>query len=562
MLSCVFLQNPSQTQTEKSLYGNGAAPFRRRFFSPSCMNPTNTDNPRKRPVCRSSVAFSLLLLLAGCQTYEAQSQGLAQANKSGSLASAVVQADKQAQAGVGSKDELLYRLEQGSALRSAAQAEPSLLPDIRSPLPTSKNGESAPAPLPAPTAAEVHSYYLKRSVAAFDAAEEKVNAWENEAKVKLGAEAGALFTNQANLPYRGRAYDKVMMNAYKALDYMALGEKDNARVELNRSLQRQRDAVEANEKRIAAVQEQADLARQGQLKDEKGQAVAYDSSRAVSDNRTGPALQATFNASIASMRPYGDYVNPFAVFLDGLFFTVLGEGGSDFEHGRKSFERLVSMVPENRYLQADLFAATNAAEGKALTGVTYVIFETGSAPSRTQVRVDIPTFVVTSKLAYVGAAFPKLVFDNNYINILMVTAGETTCTTSTIASMDSVVANDFKNAWPSVVTKTLITTATKAILQAAIQKQLDDRGGWAGLIGTVAMTAFNAGTNIADTRTWRSLPKEFQYARVPTPENRELTITVGAEHKTVVLDPGLVHVVYVKSTSPTAPLFVSSFVLK
>ena len=68
--------------------------------------------------------------------------------------------------------------------------------------------------------------------------------------MKVGSEIGAAISNQANLPYRGRSYDKVMMNAYKALSYLALGEKDKARVELNSSLERQRDAVSANEKRI------------------------------------------------------------------------------------------------------------------------------------------------------------------------------------------------------------------------------------------------------------------------------------------------------------------------
>jgi hypothetical protein len=128
--------------------------------------------------------------------------------------------------------------------------------------------------------------------------------------------------------------------------------------------------------------------------------------------------------------------------------------------------------------------------------------------------------------------------------------------------MDSVIANDFKNEWPTVVTKTLITTATKAIIQAAVQKELNDRGGWAGMIGAVVLTAANAATNIADTRTWQSLPKEFQYARIPTPENRELTLAAGADQKTVVLEPGAINVVYVKSASTTSPLYVSTFVLK
>lgn len=521
-----------------------------------------TKSPSTRRFRLIAGASVLLLLLNGCATYESQTQGRVQATKAGSLGSAIAQADQQAKSSTGSKDELIFRLEQGATLRTAGLADTSLVPDIRPPQPAPKKGETAPEPLPEPTRAEVHAHYFERSIEAFDQAETKVNAWEEQAKVKVGAEIGALVTNQASLPYRGRAYDKVMMNTYKVLNYLSLGVKDKARVELNRSLQRQRDAVEANEKRIAAAQTEAEMARNGELKDEKGKSASYDSDKAMNDGRTGPALQAALNDSIAPMKPYGDYVNPFSVFLDGLFFTILGEGGSDLERGRKSFERVAAMVPENEYLKADLEAAALAAEGKAPEGVTYVIFETGSAPSRSQIRVDIPTFIVTSNLAYVGASFPKLVYDGDYHGSLGVTAGELTCNTATVASMDSVIANDFKNEWQTVVTKTLITTATKAIIQAAIQKELNDRGGWTSMLGAVVLTATNAATNIADTRTWQSLPKEFQYARFATPASRELTLTAGSEQKTVVLEPGAINVVYVKSASTTAPLYVSSFLLK
>lgn len=518
---------------------------------------------RGRRAGRVAGALTLLLLVAGCQTYEQTNQQFTQSTKSGSLVTAVTQIDKQVASSAGSKDELLYRLEQGATLRSAALADASMVPDIRPPAVAPKKGEPAPEPLPPPTAAEVSQHYYTRSLTAFDEAEAKVNTWEEQAKVKLGSEFGAALTNQASLPYRGRAYDKVMMNTYKALDYLAIGERDKARVELNRSLQRQRDAVEANQKRIASATEDAEKARNGELKDENGKSASYDSDKALNDPKTGPALQAVLSESTASMKPYGDYVNPFSVFLDGLFFTVLGEGGSDLERGRKSFERVASMVPENAYVQADLDAAALAAEGKAPENVTYVIFETGTAPSRTQFRVDIPTFLVTSKLAYVGASFPKLQFNGDYIGSLGVSAGEQTINTATVASMDSVVANDFKNEWPTIVTKTLITTATKAIVQYGGQKVAEDRGGmWGGLIAGVVMSGVNAATNIADTRTWTSLPKEFQYARLTTPANRELTLVAGANQKTVTLEPGAINIVYVRSTSTTAPLLVSTFVLK
>ncbi len=539
------------------------------------MNNTKTPHRRLAFLGRTSCAVALLLVLAGCQTYETQTSQYTQATRSGSLGEAVVQIDRQAEASAGKKDEILFRLEQGTTLRSASMADPSEVPPIpvsaveapvvEAPIvePSDEGMVAEPAPMAGPTAAEVHAYYHTRAIEAFDLAEAQVNQWEEEAKTKLGSEVGAALTNQANLPYRGRSYDKVMMNSYKALSYLALGEQDKARVELNRSLQRQRDAVEANDKRIAEAQEIEEKARKGELKDEKGKSTSYDSSKAVKDPKAGPALQAALDASIAPMQAYGDYVNPFAVFLDGLYYSVLGVDGSDFERGRKSFERVAGMVPENTYVLADLEAATMAAEGKASEGVTYVIFETGTAPKRDQTRIDIPTFLVTSNLAYVGASFPKLEYNDNYIPTLGISVGEETLYTATVASMDSVIANDFKNAWPLVVTKTLITSASKAIIQSLIEREVGKRAGWMGQLAAKALlSGASASMNIADTRTWTSLPKEFQYARITTPESREFIITAGEAQNTVTLEPGSVNVVYVKSASPTAPLFVSQFVLK
>ncbi len=529
------------------------------------MNPRSVLPPRR---ILAALASTVVLFVSGCATYQQQSADFAQSTRSGSLAAAVTEIDKKAEASKGSKDEIIWRLEQGASLRTAALADPSLVPPIPAPVPASAptpeaSAEGVVATPVVPTAEEVHMYYLRRSNAAFDLAEARVNAYEEEAKIKVGSELGSALTNQANMPYRGRAYDKVMMNAYKAINYLQLGRVDDARVELNRSLQRQRDAVAENEKRIAEAQEIAQRAKTGEVQTEDSKSAAYDTEKAMNDPKTGSALQAALNESLAPMKPYGDYVNPFAVFLDGLFFSTLGENGSDWERGRKSLERVAAIVPENPYLQQDLQLAADAAEGKVAEGITYVIFETGTGPFRDQVRIDIPTFLVTSRLAYVGAAFPKLRYNNDYIANLAVSSGDLSLTTSTIASMDSIVANDFKNEWPTIVTKTLITTASKAIAQAVAQKVAEDRGGmWGGLIAGAAMGILNASTNIADTRGWISLPKEFQYARLQTPADRQLTLQAGGSTQSVSLMPGSVNVVYVKSSSSSAPLLVSQFALK
>ena len=512
---------------------------------------------RKPALCLGGA--SLLLFVSGCQTYQQQSSSLTTSFRSSSIAAAVASAEKGAKDHEGGKDELLWKLELGATLRTAALADPAMLPPP--PPPAAPVDPSAPPPAP-PTPAEISADYAKRSADVFEQADEKVNTWEEQAKIKVASEGFSLVTNQANLPYRGRAYDKVMLDTYNALNYLQLGKVDSARVSLNRSLQRQRDAVELNQKRIAAVQEEAEQARQGNIKDEKGKSASYDVDKAQADPKTGPALSQALAESTAPIKAYGDYVNPFAVFLDGLFFTVRGENGADWERGRKSFERLASLVPENPYVVADRDLGAAAAEGKAPEALTYVIFETGTGPYRDQLRIDIPTFIVTSRLAYVGAAFPRLKFNDDYLATLCVTAGGQTANTSTVASMDSVVANDFKNEWPTILTKTLITTATKAIIQAVVQKQMSDQNQIAGLLGGIAMTALNASTNIADTRTWLTLPKEFQYARIATPADRQLTLVAGMHTKTITLDPGAVNVVYVKSVATTAPLLVSQYTLK
>jgi len=57
--------------------------------------------------------------------------------------------DKQVAANAGKKDELIYRLEQGTTMLTAAMADPSAVPDIRPPAAPAKKGEVAAAPLPA-----------------------------------------------------------------------------------------------------------------------------------------------------------------------------------------------------------------------------------------------------------------------------------------------------------------------------------------------------------------------------------------------------------------------------
>ncbi len=462
-------------------------------------------------VGRAALFVFLIGFLSGCTTYKQQSKALLNAWDAGNYDSAIAVVNLRAEKSTGRKDELLWRLEQGSVLSAAGRIEESLQ--------------------------------------AFDVAEELVNRYEEEAKLQVGGEMFALFSNQANLPYRGRAYDKVMLNSYKALNYLLLSDPDNARVELNRAFQRQRDAVTENQKRIEKSLEAVEQSKQGNLPGESGKpAERYDVDRAQQDPRFSSSVHSELAAVDQRMRSYADYVNPFSVFLEGLFFSHLGFDNSDIEHARQSFERVHGMSP-GTYIAADRAMAEAMANGVPADTVTYILFATGRAPTRDQIRIDIPLFLLTEEVSYVGASFPKLRYHDNYIPRITASVSDgTSYSSELLCSMDAVISRDFKNAWPTVLTKTLITSATKAIAgRLAEEIAIQNGNEMVQLFSKAVNVAVQAATNIADTRTWVTLPKEFSYIRMPTPEKGVLTLRVGSHEQAVTVTPAKTNFIMVRS---------------
>lgn len=466
------------------------------------------------------LAFNLIAALAaacflsGCQTYNQQGQKIIQAYKRCDFATAEKESTEKADDKTDSKDAVIWRLEQASILRAAAK--------------------------------------VQDSNRAFDKAQERIDAYAQEAKIKISSEAAALLSNQANLPYRGRAYDGIMLNTYKALNYLQLGATDEARVELLRARQRQQDAVEDNKKRIEKVQEEADKIQE---RDKEVMEKARDSDKFKTQVDTN-------FGDLEKLTGYGDYENPFTVYLDGLFFMTTATGNSDLENARFSLKRVSSFAPDNKFLKADVDGIEGVLRGQPMPPTTYVIFETGVAPIRDQIRIDIP--IIVASVSYVGAAFPKLAPQGDFAPSLTVSANGTNETTALVCSMDSVIGRDFKNELPTIITKTLASTVAKATASYFANEATRNANDTAGVIMKLFTAAYQAAVNIADCRTWNTLPKEFQVCRVPTPQDRkiELFTPAGGQRTTVTIGEGTFNIVYVKSITSTGPLLVTQMKLK
>ena len=466
---------------------------------------------RKRGIQPLLFAAAISLLATGCRTYEQQNRVI-QYWHQGNLTSAAAEATKMAGQNANDKDAIVWRLEQGAVLRGNGQCE--------------------------------------ASNKAFDQAQDRIDQYSQEAKVKIGNEAGALLSNQANLPYTGRAYDGIMLNTYKALNYLQLGETDKARVELIRAYQRQQDAVADNQRRIEKVQGEA-----AKSKDK----AAMD--KAQQDPKFKDQMQGAYTG-LDNLQAYANYVNPFTVYLDGLYFMADAVDASDLERARKSFERIVGFDPDNEYVKQDLATVDDLMNGKPLPPTTYVIFETGCAPVRGQIRIDIP--IIVTRVSYVGAAFPTLKPQGDYLPSLTVTANGTNATTSLVASMDSVIGLDFKNELPIVITKTIASTVAKAVAAYAVNAAANQQNSWLGLASQIGTAVAQAAVNIADERTWTTLPKQFQVCRIPTPSDRKIELETpgGGQRIPVTIEDGAINIVYVKSITATSPLLVTQIKLK
>ena len=73
----------------------------------------------------------------------------------------------------------------------------------------------------------------ERSTACFDKAEEMFNHFAKQSEAVDAV--GATIVNDNIVPYKGQQYDGIMVNTYKALNFIAAKNLDLARVEFNRA---------------------------------------------------------------------------------------------------------------------------------------------------------------------------------------------------------------------------------------------------------------------------------------------------------------------------------------
>jgi len=137
--------------------------------------------------------------------------------------------------------------------------------------------------------------------------------------------------------------------------------------------------------------------------------------------------------------------------------------------------------------------------------------------------------------------------------------------TLVLRDMDSVVAKDFANELPGIIAHATASAVAKAAAAYALNSAAKQAGGEGAQLAAQILTAgYQLVMNVADTRTWNTLPKEFQVCKVTIPADRRIVLSAPEYgwRQELTLNEGRVVVVWAKTVDQPSQMTVTQFTLK
>ncbi len=340
--------------------------------------------------------------------------------------------------------------------------------------------------------------------------------------------------NDAARDYQASISESIMVNTYKALDYMILGDFEKARVEFNRAVDRVRRAKETYAELIAKQKE----AIAQKKRDQRSSAIDN-----TLNNRQVNSIISQNYSSLGEYEAYPEFVNPFTLYLAGLFFAIEG----DYAKSSSLLKEVYGMVPQNKTVESDFEMVEYALAGKTIKErYVWVVYENGLGASKSEFKINIPVYLASNKVIYTGIALPKMrkgVSAGDGISVVSNT--KTLSKTSVVGDMDSVIFTEFNYSYNDILTRAIFSAALKTYAQYEAKRDNPYIG--------LATAAFQLLTTHADIRSWNTLPKDFQVTRVKIPQSNNLLLKTGVHSIDVELSKSAKHaIVYVKIPTATS----------
>lgn len=353
----------------------------------------------------------------------------------------------------------------------------------------------------------------RESNAEFDRAIVQIRDYENRATVsatEVGTGAVSLLLNDKVLEYQGEGFEKVLVHALKARNYLALGDEEAARVEIRNANMRQ----DEERKRNADTMEKA-------KKDANGR-VNMDGLSQEIDKQFAPSADIL-------LRLDNVYQNPFATYLSGVVYELNGEPDDAFIDFKKVYETTRSPVVEPDLIQlgSKLRRKSELAQlgleapkgAPPAPGNTIVLVDNGLAPERVEIKFPIPG---PNTVLFAAVPMTKPVATDVGDVEVLDGQGQVIGRTAPMVDIEAMAVRNLRDKYPAILVRQAVRLAAKAAAGYAIEKE-------AGTLGLVATSLLNAATEQADLRGWYALPRSIHVAKVALPAGqREVTLRLLA----------------------------------
>lgn len=341
------------------------------------------------------------------------------------------------------------------------------------------------------------------STHAFMIADNKVKEWEEAAKTspdKLLGTLGAATISERLKVYEGQDYEKVWLTTRLALNRVAAGDLDTARVDIKRTHEREAVIAEFRAKETAAAEAEAK---------EKGVTSA-------GKDINGYPVETLNDPEVLALK--NGYQNALSHYLAGFLYEVMNESGLAAPGYRKAIE----LKPEAPVLEEGLRGLDDRTSfthrrKQQQTDVLFVV-EAGDAPARKPKAFTLPV-PTGGGIRTVSVSYPIIEPSKDAL-ITDLMAADQLFKLDKVVDVNVMARRALKDEMPGMVFRGITRAIVKGVLQDQLQKNAGMLGAVVGMVGSVV-------TEQADDRMWRNLPGRVYVARGYLPEGRHRVTLAG-----------------------------------
>ena len=347
------------------------------------------------------------------------------------------------------------------------------------------------------------------SISEFDKAIDVMKDFDERALVSVrhvGAHVAALVVNDNMLPYEPAGFERVLVYHFQALNYLMEGKLEDAGVEVRRANAEQEAALKAHE------QELADAEAQAQERGFKPSAFTSGVMKSLGSSKQVAALVKN------------SFQNAYTFYMSAVVHELMNEPNDAYIDYKKALE----IAPTNMTIQRDVarlakslsmtddeavfskrfpsvFAGARDAD-KSKTEVI-VLFEDGLVPGKEAIRFPIP-IPIPSAPGLTSVAIPTFRASVSPVRPVVLKAGSSELGRSQrICAIDALAVKAYEEGAAAMIARQVVRAAIKGAASSLASK-------YAGKVVGLATGAVGVATEIADTRSWRSLPQNAQLLRV------------------------------------------------